>query len=62
MNITAFVQIVVLLAEILVGLVTARQGFTLLRRINPRDPVKQALQRARDVESLVKSGKVWTGP
>ena len=31
-------QIVVLVAEILVGIVTARQGFTLLRRLDPVTP------------------------
>lgn len=52
------VQIVVLVAEILVGLVTARQGFTLMRRLTPKDPVEQASQQAREVEALKKAGKV----
>lgn len=51
-------QIIVLAAEILVGLVTARQGFNLLRRLNPKDPVKLASQQAKDLEALLKADKV----
>lgn len=40
-------QIVVLVAEILVGIVTARQGVTLLRRLDPLKPNSASTNQVR---------------